>query len=140
MCVCVFVFLYLCAYARYLQLGRALAIPLSLRLTSKTMLLINMVTSALAVAVMLTSTADGVLWAGTVVFGLGMASTYPTVLTLVETYVNLSGKVRARAQIHGHKHTTTQSDTETHVRACRANERAHVCVYVRIHKLVHSCL
>ena len=61
------------------------------------MLIINMSVSALAIAIMLTSTSDAVIWSGVVIFGLGMASTYPTVLTLVEKYVNLSGKVQHRA-------------------------------------------
>ena len=62
------------------------------------MLILNMGVSAVGVIILLTSTADAVVWTGTIIFGLGMASTYPTVLTLVEKYVNLSGKVRLRTR------------------------------------------
>jgi len=81
-----------------IALGRALAIPIATHFSAKTMLAINMTVSAVAVAAMTASTAPAVIWSCTVIFGLGMASTYPTVLNLVEHYVNLSGKVRDKGR------------------------------------------
>ena len=60
-----------------------------------------MVVSALSVAVMLASTDDAVIWTCVIIFGLGMASTYPTALTLVEQYVNLSGKIASVLVVGG---------------------------------------
>ena len=65
------------------------------------MLVVNMVVSALSVAVMLASTDDAVIWTCVIIFGLGMASTYPTALTLVEQYVNLSGKIASVLVVGG---------------------------------------
>jgi fucose permease len=76
-----------------IMVGRLLAVPLSTRLSSERMLLVDVVGSVLGMLllIMLQSSVLGV-WISTIVFGLFMASTYPTAVALMDSYVKVEGK------------------------------------------------
>jgi len=76
-----------------IMVGRLLAVPLSTRLSSERMLLIDVVGSVfgMLLLIMLQSTVLGV-WIATIVYGLFMASTYPTAVALMDSYVKVEGK------------------------------------------------
>ncbi len=77
-----------------LTLGRLLAIPLSLRVSARTMLLMDTVGCLLSVAVVLLWPGSSVaLWAGTIGMGLSMASVFAVVLTVAERNMHVTGAI-----------------------------------------------
>jgi fucose permease len=83
------------AYWGAITVGRALAVPLSTRMAPATMMSLDVVgvlaSLSLLVAVVLAASAPG-LWLAVVLFGLCMASVYPTGVAILEAYVPLEGK------------------------------------------------
>jgi len=75
--------------------GRLLAVPLSTRMRPATMMSLDVVGVlaflSLLVIVVLAGSAPG-LWLAVVLFGLCMASIYPTGVAILEAYVPLEGK------------------------------------------------
>ena len=76
-----------------IALGRFLAVFVSMRLSPKQMLWIDFVGCVFWSAILLLVNSHFVLWLSSALFGLFMASIFPTVLTLAETFMPISGKV-----------------------------------------------
>jgi len=85
-----------------LAVGRVIAIPLSLKFKPSTQLLgdlflcltgVCLLLMGLAVATNSISDSEGFLWAGSAVYGLGMASVFPSAFMLAESLVDLTGRV-----------------------------------------------
>lgn len=77
-----------------LTLGRLLAIPISARLRPRYILIISLLGCLASVAIILLwpgSTA--VLWLGTLGMGLGMASIFPSTLSLMGRHMPISGRI-----------------------------------------------
>ena len=81
------------AYWGAITAGRLLAVPLSSRLAAETMMSLDIVgvCASLALLVALQGSAVG-LWLAVVLFGLSMASIYPTGVAILEAFVPLEGK------------------------------------------------
>jgi len=83
------------AYWAAITAGRLAAVPLSSRLAPETMMSLDVVgvlaSLALLVVVVLTGSSAG-LWLAVVLFGLSMASIYPTGVAILEAFVPLEGK------------------------------------------------
>lgn len=81
-------------YWGMLAVGRFLAIFFALRFSPAQMLVVNLlgclVGTVIIIAFLQSQTA---LWVGIFVYGLSMSSIFPTVMTLVEESVNLTGKI-----------------------------------------------
>jgi fucose permease len=74
--------------------GRLVAIPISSRISSRSILLINFVGCLISLGLILAvSTSLAALWIGTIGLGLFMAAIFPTMLTFSEHKLRLSGKV-----------------------------------------------
>jgi len=77
-----------------LTVGRLLAIPVSTRLDPKTILWVDLIGCGLSMfLIVLFPTVAAVLWIGTLLLGLSMASIFPTALTLAEKRLHISGKI-----------------------------------------------
>ena len=77
-----------------LAAGRFFAIFLSMRMTPKTVLWLDLIGCVLSSALILVWNASPVaLWLGSAIFGFSMASIFPTVLSLAESFMPISGKV-----------------------------------------------
>ena len=75
-----------------LTLGRLLAIPLSLRVSARTMLLMDAVGCLLSVMVILLWPGSlPAIWIGTIGMGLAMASVFAVVLTVAERNMHVTG-------------------------------------------------
>jgi len=75
-----------------LTLGRLLSIPLSLRLSARTMLLMDAIGCLLSVAVILLWPGSlPAIWIGTLGMGLSMASVFAVVLTVAERNMHVTG-------------------------------------------------
>ncbi len=75
-------------------LGRLLGIPITMRLRSRTVLLVDVIGCALGVLVVLLFPVPAVgVWIGTVIFGLSMASIFPTLISFAEHRMALTGQV-----------------------------------------------
>jgi len=75
-------------------IGRLLAIPLARQLRPRTILLGDLLGAAASVALIFVARQSQVaLWVGTVGAGLSLASVFPTVLTLAERRMTITGKV-----------------------------------------------
>ena len=89
-------------YWGFLMVGRVAAIPLSLAVSVSAQLLANVVVCTLGVALLVAGlfTAQGdaasagraLLWAGAAVYGLGMASVFPSAFMQAEALVDLTGR------------------------------------------------
>eukprot|EP01062_Namystynia_karyoxenos_P021875 TRINITY_DN18349_c0_g1_i1.p2 TRINITY_DN18349_c0_g1~~TRINITY_DN18349_c0_g1_i1.p2 ORF type:complete len:224 (+),score=63.12 TRINITY_DN18349_c0_g1_i1:696-1367(+) len=79
-------------YWACIALGRLAAVPISARVAPN-LILAGDLSLALAAAALLALFPDSrdVLWVVSALFGLGMASIFPTVFTLVERYVDVGG-------------------------------------------------
>jgi len=74
--------------------GRLVAIPISTRISSRSILLIDFAGCLISLGLILAlSTSLTALWLGTVGLGLFMASIFPTMLIFSEHRLRLSGKV-----------------------------------------------
>jgi FHS family Na+ dependent glucose MFS transporter 1 len=74
-----------------LAFGRCIAIPLSQIFTPKRHLAFDMVLSMLS-AILLLGGHCRVMWYGSGLLGLGLASVFPTVVSLVESFIDVTGK------------------------------------------------
>jgi fucose permease len=77
----------------HIALGRFLAVFVSMRLSPKQMLWIDFAGCVFWSALLLAYSSKVVLWLCSAMFGLFMASIFPTVLTLAESFMPISGKV-----------------------------------------------
>jgi fucose permease len=76
------------------MLGRLLAIPIAARFRPRTILFGDLVVCAVSVGVILLwPTSVIALWIGTLGAGLGMASLFPTTLTLAERRMPITGRI-----------------------------------------------
>lgn len=74
--------------------GRLLGIPASVRFRPRYILLADLAGSAIGVGIILIRPHSlAALWVGTIVFGLAMASIFPTVLSLAERRMIITGQV-----------------------------------------------
>jgi FHS family Na+ dependent glucose MFS transporter 1 len=74
--------------------GRLVAIPLSTRISSRSILLIDFAGCLISLGLILALSASlAALWLGTIGLGLFMAAIFPTMLTFSEHRLRLSGKV-----------------------------------------------
>jgi FHS family Na+ dependent glucose MFS transporter 1 len=77
-----------------LTLGRLLAIPIAARVRPRTMLLADLVVCLVGVALILIwPHSSTLLWVGSLALGLGMASIFPTLMSLAERRMKVTGKV-----------------------------------------------
>jgi fucose permease len=77
-----------------LTAGRLLGVPVSARLSPKTIIWIDLAGCVLSLGIILLfPLAQAALWAGTLLLGLSMASVFPTTLTLAEKRLHISGKI-----------------------------------------------
>ncbi len=77
-----------------LTAGRFIAIPLSSRFTPRTILLIDLLIVLVGMAIVVFLPASlAMLWLGTVIVGIGMASIFPTVLILAEQNMTITASV-----------------------------------------------
>ncbi len=77
-----------------LTVGRLLSVPLAMRFSARSLLLADFVVILAGVSIILLipgSTAS--LWIGTLALGLGMASIFPTTITLAERRMPITGQV-----------------------------------------------
>jgi len=75
-------------------LGRLLAIPISTRIAPRTILATDLAASICGVsAILIWQTSTIVVWAGTFVVGLSLASLFPTTVNLAEQRMVLNGRV-----------------------------------------------
>lgn len=75
-------------------LGRLLAIPLARRLRPRAVLLSDLLLAAGGlILIMLGAAVPLAIWLGTALVGLGLASVFPTVLTLAERRMRITGRV-----------------------------------------------
>ena len=73
--------------------GRLLAVPLSARLAPETMMSLDVLGALVALAALIAlQYSAGGLWLAVVLFGLCMASIYPTGVAILEAFVPLEGK------------------------------------------------
>jgi FHS family Na+ dependent glucose MFS transporter 1 len=74
--------------------GRLLAIPLARRLRPRTVLLSDLLLACAGLTLILVGGQVSVaVWTGTFLVGLGLASVFPTVLTLAERRMTITGRV-----------------------------------------------
>jgi FHS family Na+ dependent glucose MFS transporter 1 len=83
-----------------LAVGRVIAIPLSLKLKPSAQLLADLLLCTIGVTLLLAGLVvktggsnSGFLWAGSAVYGLGMASVFPSAFMQAESLVDLTGRV-----------------------------------------------
>ncbi len=76
-----------------IALGRFLAVFVSMRLSPKQMLCIDFLGCVFWSVILLLVNVRFVLWLSSALFGLFMASIFPTLLTLAESFMPISGKV-----------------------------------------------
>ena len=75
-------------------LGRLLAIPISTKFAPRTILVTDLAASICGVsAILIWQTSTTVVWAGTFVVGLSLASLFPTTVNLAEQRMVLNGRV-----------------------------------------------
>lgn len=75
-------------------LGRVVSIPLSTRLRPRVIIFGDLILAISGIAVMLVLQSSPVaLWIGTILFGLGIASTFPTILTFAGRHMTITGAV-----------------------------------------------
>ena len=82
------------AFWASIAVGRLFAVPLSTRLRSRTILLIDFLGALISLIVILTmSSSLAALWVGTIGFGLCMASIFPTWMAFSGRRIRITGKV-----------------------------------------------
>jgi hypothetical protein len=79
-------------YWGFLAIGRCLAIPLSQNISPVRHLTLDLVLSVMS-AILLVGGQCAVIWPGAGLLGLGLASVFPTVVSMVEGFVDVSGKM-----------------------------------------------
>jgi FHS family Na+ dependent glucose MFS transporter 1 len=79
-----------------LTLGRLLAIPVAMRLSSRTILFSDLMGCLIGVsAILFWPSSEAVLWGGTFLVGFGMASVFPTMLSFAARRMTTTGTVTA---------------------------------------------
>jgi MFS transporter, FHS family, Na+ dependent glucose transporter 1 len=74
--------------------GRLLSIPLASRFKALAILLADLLLALIGMALVLAFPGSlAVLWVGTLLVGLGMASVFPTMLILAEQYMTITGRI-----------------------------------------------
>jgi len=77
-----------------LMVGRLISIPLAIRFRSSVLLWVDLIVCLLSVILILAIPySPAMLWIGTVGIGLSMASMFPTMMTLAEHRLGLSGRI-----------------------------------------------
>jgi MFS transporter, FHS family, Na+ dependent glucose transporter 1 len=79
-----------------LTLGRLLAIPIAMHISSRTILFSDLIGCLIGIgAILLWPNAEAVLWGGTFLVGFGMASVFPTMLSFAARRMTTTGAVTA---------------------------------------------
>jgi len=79
-----------------LTLGRLLAIPVAMRLSSRIILFSDLIGCLIGIgAILLWPSSEAVLWGGTFLVGFGMASVFPTMLSFAARRMTTTGTVTA---------------------------------------------
>jgi len=73
-------------------IGRLVSVPLSVRFNPKTMIVLDALGLTASLMLMYGQTSPTALWAGTIVFGLSVASIFPSVLNLAKQSLGASAK------------------------------------------------
>jgi FHS family Na+ dependent glucose MFS transporter 1 len=74
--------------------GRLLGIPAARKLSPIAMILTGLVISLIGISLLsIFSSSQVILWSGTFVYGLGVSTLFPTLLTMASQYMTLSGKI-----------------------------------------------
>jgi FHS family Na+ dependent glucose MFS transporter 1 len=81
------------AFWGMLTLGRLLSIPLSARLRPHTLLALDLAGSALGASLVLLANGPVMVWAGTLLLGLAMASIFPTLLAFAGQQTTLTARL-----------------------------------------------
>lgn len=82
------------AYWGAFTIGRVLAIPIAARIRPRLIILTDLFLSLLGLGLMLiVSNSSPILWLGTILFGLGIASGFPTMLTFAGRHITITGTV-----------------------------------------------
>jgi FHS family Na+ dependent glucose MFS transporter 1 len=82
--------------------GRIISIPLALKINSKYILVMDIAGSVIALALMLIFPGSApMLWVGTILLGLSVASIFATMLTFTESFMQMTGKITSRFFISG---------------------------------------
>jgi fucose permease len=76
-----------------LTVGRLLSIPLATRLRPRTVLALDLAGSALGAGLVLFANGPVMVWAGTLLTGLSMASVFPTLLNFAGRRVTLTARI-----------------------------------------------
>lgn len=76
------------------MIGRVASIPLALILRPRMIILVDLLLAGAGIAiVLLFPTLSLALWSGTILFGLGIASTFPTILTFAGRHITITASV-----------------------------------------------
>eukprot|EP01147_Barroeca_monosierra_P006703 gene6703-9457_t len=79
------------AYWGLFAVGRFLAIPMSVRLSPRTLMILNLTACLIASVIMVCLPGNAhAMWIGSSLFGLGMASVFPSGYHMVESYMDLT--------------------------------------------------
>lgn len=82
------------AFWGFFTVGRLLGIPLAVRVAPTKILFIDLAGCLVALGlVIIGSQSQAALWAGTILLGLSMASVFPTIMTLADSKLHLSGEI-----------------------------------------------
>jgi FHS family Na+ dependent glucose MFS transporter 1 len=81
------------AFWGMLTVGRLLSIPLATRLRPRTVLALDLAGSALGAGLVLFANGPVMVWAGTLLTGLSMASVFPTLLNFAGRRVTLTARI-----------------------------------------------
>lgn len=89
-------------YWGFYALGRVVAIPLSMCCSSSGMIVMDLSGALFATLLMyVKQTNPDVLWMGTALFGLSVASLFPSIMSLLEEYIEVSGRTTSILIIGG---------------------------------------
>jgi len=80
-------------YWTFFTIGRLIAIPLATIMSNQSMLVLELcITIVASIFLFVLNQLTWALWIGTAIFGLGISAIFPTVMSLTENYVNLTGR------------------------------------------------
>lgn len=82
------------AFWGFFTLGRLIGIPVAVRVAPTKILFIDLIGCLFALGlIILGSQSQEALWVGTILLGLFMASVFPTIMTLADSKLHLSGEI-----------------------------------------------
>jgi FHS family Na+ dependent glucose MFS transporter 1 len=82
------------AFWGFFTIGRLLGIPLAVRVAPTRILFIDLAGCLVALGlIIIGSQSQAALWIGTILLGLCMASVFPTIMTLADSKLHLSGEI-----------------------------------------------